>query len=208
MAANNMKIPTRSDAERLLAEGGKRNPGPWIDHSRHVAVAAEAIASHTEHLDADEVYILGLLHDIGRQEGQTNMRHTLDGYTFLMALGYEDSARICLTHSFAMQDIHAHAGIWDCQREELDFMTHWLAGVTYCDSDRLIQLCDAMALASGICLLETRLVDVALRHGINEFTLPRWRAFFNLKAYFDNLTGQSIYNLLPGVVQTTFNFSP
>ena len=202
-----MEIPSREEAERLLAEGERRNPGPWVDHSRYVALAAEAIAQHTAQINSQEAYILGLLHDIGRQVGWTQMRHVLDGFLYLDSLGYTKSARICLTHSFVIQHIHAHAGHWDCSDEELQFLTAQLAGVTYSDMDRLIQLCDALALPSGFCLLEKRLVDVALRHGINDYTLPRWRATFALQAHFDELIGRSIYTVLPGVMPNTFGFT-
>lgn len=36
-------IPTREEAERLLAEAESRNPGPWGDHSRIAAHCAEKI---------------------------------------------------------------------------------------------------------------------------------------------------------------------
>lgn len=203
-----LKIPTRGVAEAILAEGGTRNPGGWIAHSQHVALAAEAIAQQLPDLEPESAYVLGLLHDIGRQEGPTNMRHVLDGYNALQTLGHDDAARICLSHSFAVQDVHAHAGIWDCSPAELAFVTRQLAQLTYNDYDRLIQLCDALALPEGFCLLEKRLVDVARRHGINAYTLPRWQAIFTLKAHFEQQMGYSLYTLLPGVVETTFEVPP
>lgn len=197
-------IPTRDTAETLLRQAAARNPGGWVGHSRHVALAAEALARRHEGLDPESAYIVGLLHDIGRQEGPTNMRHVLDGYLFLKYLGYADAARICLTHSFVIQDVHAHAGIWDCTAGELNMVTAALLSLTYNDYDRLIQLCDALALPEGFTLLEKRLVDVALRHGVNDYTLPRWRATFDLQTQFEQALGDSIYNYLPGIVATTF----
>ena len=132
------------------------------------------------------------------------MRHVLDGYRELMRLGYDDAARIALTHSFAIQDVHAHAGIWDCSEDELAFVTSELMALSYTEYDRLIQLCDAMALPEGICLLEKRLVDVALRHGLNAYSLLRWQAIMALKAHFEAIAGGSLYRILPGVVETTF----
>lgn len=198
------QIPTRAAAEALLRQGAARNPGGWVGHSRHVALAAEALASRLVGLDPESAYIVGLLHDIGRQEGPTNMRHVLDGYLFLADLGHDDAARICLTHSFVIQDVHAHAGVWDCTAAELELVTAVLLPLTYSDYDRLIQLCDALALPDGCALLEKRLVDIALRHGLNDYTLPRWRAIFGLQAYFEQALGGSIYNHLPGVVAATF----
>ncbi len=205
MQKPNRTIPVRQEAERLLELGAQRNPGGWAAHSRYVALGAETIARRHPALDAEAAYIVGLLHDIGRQEGVTNMRHVLDGYRYLLDLGYPDAARFCLTHSFPVKDVHAHAGVWDCTDAEVAFVAEFLAQTEYTDMDSLIQLCDALALASGFCLIEKRLVDVALRHGINPTTLPRWRATFNLQTHFEQIIGASIYTLLPGVVDNTFD---
>ena len=75
-----MKVPTIEIANEFLEEGKRLNPGPWIDHSKNVARAAEIIARYDECLDSNVAYILGLLHDIGRREGVSFSRHTIDGY--------------------------------------------------------------------------------------------------------------------------------
>src|SRR5512139_2554397 len=100
-------VPTLQQAEALLSEAHDRNPGPWTMHSRHVALAARLIAERHPLLDPDVAEVVGLLHDIGRREGVTGMRHVLDGYNHLAALGFEDAARICLTHSFAVKRLEA-----------------------------------------------------------------------------------------------------
>ena len=81
-----MKIPTRHKAHELLSEAQKLNPGPWVQHSIFVAKAAEAIAQVHPSLDPPTAYILGYLHDIGRREGKTGLRHMIDGYYFLQSL--------------------------------------------------------------------------------------------------------------------------
>src|SRR5512138_350764 len=146
------KIPTRSEAEALLAEAGRLNPGPWESHSRYVARAAQTIAARHPTLDPEAAYVLGLLHDIGRRAGSTDMRHVLDGFTYLAGLGYPGAAQVCLTHSFPVQHIHAGAGKWDCTPEELRWAEQTLAQAEYSAYDRLIQLCDCLALPSGFCL--------------------------------------------------------
>lgn len=70
----------------------------------------------------------------------------------------------------------------------------------------LIQLCDALALPGGFCLIEKRLVDVALRHGTNPYTIPKWKAFLEIQREFEETIGGSIYALLPGVIENTFGF--
>jgi predicted hydrolase (HD superfamily) len=200
-----MKIPNLSEAEKLLGEAESCNPGPWVAHSRNVALAAKCIAE-SSNLDTEAAYILGLLHDIGRQEGVTNMRHTIDGYTFLKSLGHDDAARIALTHSFPYKHVDAIFGHWDCTDEERKTVESFLETTIFNDYDRLLQLCDCLALSTGLCLLEKRMIDVALRHGVNEYTVVKWKAFVDIQKYFEERMGQSIYGVLPGVIETTFGF--
>ncbi|MDP6776528.1 MAG: HD domain-containing protein [Candidatus Latescibacteria bacterium] len=205
-----MKVPTTNRALAYLTEAQALNPGAWIDHSLKVGEAARAIADAHPKLDGNHAYVMGALHDIGRRAGRTEMRHVLDGYEFLIEEGYDDAARICLTHSFSLQDVNAVFGKWDCSEEELDFVRDYLSGIEYSDYDRLIQLCDALALPSGCCLMEKRMVDVALRYGVNDYTVPKWKAVLQIKVAFEGAVGCSIYELLPGVVENTFgtNKSP
>lgn len=200
-----MKIPTLDEAEKLLSEAEQRNPGPWVAHSKNVALAAKCIAEHAS-LDAEAAYVLGLLHDIGRQEGVHKMRHTLDGFKFLQGLRFDDAARICITHSFVLKTMDAHEGRWDCSTEELEFITDFVNATEFDDYDKLFQLCDALAIAEGICLIEKRIVNVALRVGVNNQTVAKWKALFEVQTYFEQKMGQSIYKVLPGVVETTFGF--
>lgn len=197
-------IPSLIEAERMLAAAAERNPGPWVDHSRYVARAAAIIAQHHPTLDPGRATILGLLHDIGRQEGVTGMRHIIDGYHFLHRLGYDAAARISLTHSFPTQNIDEAYGTWDCLPQEKAMVADCLAHLTYDDYDRLFQLCDALALPTGCCILEKRFVDVTLRYGWNDYILDKWRATLYLKQYFEQIIGQPIYPLLPGIVDNTF----
>jgi len=197
-------LPTLKEARAFLAEANERNPGAWVDHSIHVARAAEAIATYHSDLDPYDSYIMGLLHDIGRREGVTGVRHIVDGYHFLQGRGFDDAARICLTHSFPVKDVRVILSQWDCSEEETQFVKGYLAQVEYTDYDRLFQLCDALALPSGFCLIEKRLVDAALRHGINEHVVPKWRATLDIQQAFEKAIGRSIYNVLPGVMENTF----
>lgn len=203
-----MNIPTLQQARAFLAEAEDRNPGPWVQHSIFVAQAAEAIAACHPDLSATDACILGYLHDIGRGAGPSDMRHALDGYVFLHSRGFDDAARICLTHSFPVQDIRAVAGTWDCTPEEMGVLETQLLAVQYDEYDRLIQLCDALALPEGFCLLEKRLIDVSLRRGVNERTVPRWRAFLQLQRDFERAIGRSLYSVLPGVIENTFGYDP
>lgn len=180
-----MKLPTIIEAEKLLNEAEQRNPGAWIGHSKTAAFCAKAIAERCDNLNADTAYILGLLHDIGRREGVTDMRHIIDGYHFMTSLGCDSCARICLTHSFPYNDIRSYNRKNDCTAEETEFIKSFIKNTEYDDYDGLIQLCDALALPDGATYIEKRLVDVVMRRGFNNLTIPKWKAFLDLKDYFD-----------------------
>ncbi len=202
-----MDIPTRRQAEALMQEAEGLNPGPWVQHSWYAAKAAEAIACRYPALDSEAAFVLGYLHDIGRRVGVADMRHLIDGYTFLKEKGFDKAARVCITHSFPIQDVRAVAGKWDCSDTELDFVKDFLRKTELDEYDRLIQLCDALALPEGFCLIEKRLVDVALRYGTNRYSVPRWKAYLRLQAEFEQAIGRSIYSVLPGVIENTFEFN-
>lgn len=199
-----MTLPTREQAQRLMQEAERLNPGPWVCHSWYVAEAARAIAQRHPALEPESAWIMGFLHDIGRRAGKTAMRHTLDGYAFLMEQGFETAARVCITHVFPVKDLQAVACQWDCSAEEMAFLEAFLAGIEFDLYDRLIQLCDAIALPTGFCLMEKRLMDVAMRHGVNDRSIERWQAFLGIQKDFETGIGCSIYMLLPGVVENTF----
>jgi HD superfamily phosphodiesterase len=74
---------TRQQAHAYLSEAGRMNPGPWVGHSRHVALAAENIAKQID-MDPELAYTMGLLHDIGRREGVFQLRNGMDGYKYLI----------------------------------------------------------------------------------------------------------------------------
>jgi hypothetical protein len=207
------RVPSAEQAERYLVEGGARNPGPWVEHSRMVAAAARAIASHDRRLDPETAHTLGLLHDVGRRTGGpgvADVRHLLDGYYFLRDEGFDGAARVCLTHSIPhpLKTVDAFASAWDCPAAERRFAQDFLDATEYTVYDRLIQLCDCLGQATGFTLIEKRFVEVALRHGFNAMTLEKWRAFLGLRREFDEAVGGSVYRVLPGVVEHTFGFVP
>lgn len=199
-----MSIPTKEQATRLLADAETRNPGPWVSRSVNVGQAAQAIARGRGDLDADVALVIGMLHDIGRGSGVSQLRHVLDGYRTMTQAGYDEVAAVCLTHSFPLPDVRCYAGKMDCSDEEIAFVQDHLTNTPYTGYDRLIQLCDALCLPTGFCLLEKRLVDVAMRYGTNSMTIPKWRKWFDIKADMEARIGRSIYDPLPGVVENTF----
>lgn len=199
-------VPTIKEAKLMLDEGSALNPGPWIKHSINVGRAAELIAKEDADLDKDVAVVLGMLHDIGRRYGVTSMRHSIDGYNFAMKKGYDLLARICITHSFPYNNVDAVFGKWDCSDDEYKFVKEYLRSIDFSSYDKLIQLCDALALPNGCCLMEKRMLDVAMRYGVNEYTIEKWKATFEIQGYFEERIGKSIYSILPNVIENTFGF--
>ena len=184
-------LPTREKAEKLLLEAEECNPGPWGNHSRVAAHCAEKIAMECKDLDADKAYILGLLHDIGRKFGVRHLGHVSDGYTYMMSLGYDEVAQICLTHSFNNQTTDEYIGKFDTTDEELKMIQDALKVVTFDDYDRLIQLCDALAGAERVLDMEERMEDVRRRYG--SYPQEKWNGNLALKKCFEEKMGKDIY---------------
>lgn len=201
----NASYPDRKTAEGELTVASTMNPGPWIAHSRNAARACELIAERTPGLDPEKAYILGLMHDIGRRVGVVQERHMVAGYQYCMSRGWETQARICVSHAYMIQDIRSTPGKWDVTEDEYRFMEGYIPAMEVDDYDRLVQLCDSLAIHTGFCLLEKRLVDVCLRYGVNELVVPRWKSIFALKDYFEGRMGRSVYDVLPNVRENTFS---
>lgn len=193
----------KKTAQQALEQAAKSNPGAWVDHSKYVAEACKNIALRCKNLSADQAYLFGLLHDIGRYAGVTSEKHLIDGYRYCMERGWEKAAQICISHAFMIQDIHTSIGEFDVSDADYLFMETFVANAVYDDYDRLVQLCDSLALPTGFCLLEKRFVDVTLRYGVHPATIDRWKKILEIKALFEAQIGCSVYTLLPGVVENS-----
>ena len=196
--------PDMKTAEYELEIGYEQNPGRWVDHCRYMGQACKYIASACG-MDAEKAEVLGTLHDIGRRVGFVGIRHILEGYKYAMEKGWDDVAKISMTHSFSEHLIVINPSMMDLTEEEHDFTMKYLASAEFDDYDRLAHLCDNIALHSGFVLMEKRMIDISMRHGVHEGTVARWKSLFDLKNYFEKkMNGRSIYDVLPGVVENTF----
>lgn len=194
---------TPQEAEKELKLGTELTPGAWGQHCISVGTNARLIAERVPKMDCDKAYVMGLMHDIGRRAGVKGILHIFDGYDYMMSLKEEELARICLTHSFPIKDVNTFMGKYDCSEGQKQFLADFLATAEYDNYDILIQLCDAISLPNGACIMEKRLVDVALRHGLPSFTVDKWKAFMQAKKYFDELCSCNIYELLPNVLENS-----
>lgn len=187
-------LPTREEAEKILKEAEKCNPGAWSNHSRITACCAEKIAEKFDGLDSEKAYILGLLHDIGRKFGVSHLRHVSDGYSYMMSLGFDEAAKICLTHSFNNQTLDDYIGRFDTTKDELRLIEDKLKSIEMNDYDRLIQLCDSLAGSEKILNIEERMADVKRRYG--QYPQEKWNKNLQLKQYFENKIGKDIYTVV------------
>lgn len=185
--------PAIEEAERLLCEAESCNPGPWGNHSRICAMCAKRIAAASG-MDAEKAYVLGLLHDIGRKFGKGHLAHVYDGYRYMQDLGYEDAARICLTHSFCCPRLDVYIGRFDVSPAQQNELQMLLENLVFDDYDRLIQLCDCLAGSDGIMDMEERMLDVKKRYGF--YRQDKWDTNLWLKAYFEEKTGKNLYEIV------------
>lgn len=188
--------PSPQQAEAYLREAEARNPGLWVAHSQTAGRAARAIAAACG-MDGDVAYSLGLLHDIGRREGVSSLRHVYDGWRFMQAEGWPLAARICLSHSFPTPRLDWYFGKNDLSAAQQAELEVGLAGLVQDDWDALVQLCDGICLSEGVCVMEKRLMDVVLRHGMIDNAVEKWKAYLALRDRFSAKMGHNLYDLFP-----------
>lgn len=186
------KYPDRETAEKLLDDALAANPGRWGDHSRVAAFCAEKIAAACG-MNSEKAYILGLLHDIGRKFLVRDLGHIYNGYKYMTELGYDDVARVCLTHSFPPHDLNSYIGQLDIPEREVEEVRTLLGQIEFDDYDRLIQLCDALASADGVVDVEERMADVRRRYG--NYPQVQWDKNLELLGYFSRKAGKSVYEI-------------
>jgi hypothetical protein len=155
-------------------------------------------------LDDERAFVLGLVHDIGRRFGRSNLRHTTDGYRYLREQGHAECAAVCLSHSFPTRELESYFGEMDVDSNDLDLLTRYLGEAEYTELDRLIQLCDHLAHPDGYCVVEKRMIDVALRYGVHEGHRRKWAEVIRIRESFHIRIGKPVYAVLPGVVSGTF----
>ena len=126
--------------------------------------------------------------------------HICEGYRYCMEKGWDEAARICMTHSYLRMQEEFDSEP-DNEREKMirEYILHCEAD----DYDRLIQLCDSLAVDYGFVILEKRFVDVTRRYGIMEGYIKGWETAFAIKESFEKEMGSSVYDVLPDIGRTT-----
>ena len=197
--------PTRKEAEELLKKAAERRPGGWVKHSEVTARVAEKIADKAG-LDKNKAYVLGLLHDVGRCKDM-GTGHITEGYRILKRRGWNDAARIALTHSFftdLMPDEEYAMSEADSEKDEKlmkDFSDKLRSGeIKYDDYDYLIMLADCLSLKRGVVTLNDRFTDLMVRHNFPDIR-NRIIRIWKIKERFDEKIGGDVYNLFKEELQ-------
>ena len=99
----------------------------------------------------------------------------------MMSLGYDEVARVCLTHSFNDQVMEDYIGKKDTTDAEYEQIQNALHEISMDEYDRLIQLCDAIAGADGVLDITERMADVRRRDG--SYPTQKWNQNLLLKKY-------------------------
>ena len=197
--------PNLQEAERLWEEGieFRRNQGDYNNeekyhsHTTSIAKAAKIIANHTDGMNPEKAYILGLLHDYGKKkkEKENNNHHGIAGFDEMIKLGYTDVARICLTHSFTSIPLnHKH---YNYPEEWLKLADEKLFNIQIDDYDRLIQFCDMLFDGQGAATHKNRINAIQERYNLNELQVEELtRNAKELKSYFDEKCGCDVYSLI------------
>ena len=68
-------------------------------------------------MDGEKAYVLGLLHVVGRRAGKGQLKHVYYGWKYMMEIGYQDVAKVCLSHSFNTHNMADDMAICDITDE-------------------------------------------------------------------------------------------
>jgi hypothetical protein len=191
--------PTKESALSLLEDAELINPGPWKQHSIVVAEICHKIGENIKGVDPDKCYIYGLLHDIGRRKGITNIRHTYDGYSYLKEIGFEETGRFCITHCFPGKKIIFFSNNDLTSEEELD-IRNYVENLNYDIYDDIVQLSDSIGSANGPMILEERLIESGMRNAVCIEVFQFWKECIGVKNRIENQLGHSVYSLFKAAI--------
>ncbi len=198
--------PTLPEAQKLLEDmkpvlrnlniAKNKAPEVSLQHYQNVAACAQKIAA-TCGLNEEKAYILGLFHDYGEITESTvpHTFHGTAGYDEMMRMGYDEVAKVCLTHSF-WEDIYDPA-YFSYEAKEIRRAAELISTMKIDDYDRLIQACDMMSQGKKIVTFEQRIDGLIGKYNIpQQYRARKLEAAHRLKKFFDDKCGQDIYVLL------------
>ncbi|MBE6445515.1 MAG: HD domain-containing protein [Alphaproteobacteria bacterium] len=165
-------------------------------HYKNVAFCAQKIAKKCG-MDYQKAYILGLLHDYGEYIEDTveGTFHGTAGYDEMLKMGYDDVARICLTHSF-WEDIY-DPEYFTYHSSEIIRAKEIISDLVCDDYDKLIQLSDLMSCGDKIVNVGYRIDWIAKKYKLDTSkSVLRKEKAIKLKQYFDKKCKQDVYKIV------------
>jgi HD superfamily phosphohydrolase YqeK len=172
-------------------------PGTSAKHTENVAFIASRIAEAAG-MDATKAYILGLFHDCGDYIEKTvkGTFHGTAGYDLMMEKGFDEVAKVCLSHSFCTADFNFD-DFAAYERKELVRAKKLLQTMPLDDYDRLVYLADKMSPHDYIDTIEHRVEMIRNRYHLSDKRASELlKETKDVKDYFDQKCGQDVYKIL------------
>lgn len=177
-----------------IADGYEK--GRSSTHYQNVAFVASVIAERAG-LNPQKAYIQGLLHDFGEyiQRITPNTFHGTSGYDEMMAKGFDEVARTCLSHSFFSADFTPEDfPAYDPQ--EIIRASELLKKQGFDDYDRLVHLADLIGSRQEVDTIEKRIAWIGEKYHLSKADIKQKLIDAQeLKAYFDAKCDCNIYSL-------------
>lgn len=148
-------------------------------------------------MDIEKAYVLGLLHDYGEyiEDTISGTFHGTAGYDEMLKLGFDEVAKVCLSHSFfdssfSPEDFPAY------EAKEIERASAILKEKEFDEYDKLIHLADLMSPCGEIDTIENRILKLSEKYHIpSEKTQQMLKQGLELKNLFDNKCKKDIYTL-------------
>ena len=178
----------------------------YLAHLQRTAQLAQKVAielnkRNPQHrLDTDQIYVAGLLHDIGRfpEKRGVERYHGLLGYEMLKEKD-DVAARTALTHMLRWNYIppfekcDEYAALFHGNREDYNQVVQLMNSQKRTEADLLIQLADALNNRDGYVMASERVTEYQKRH--QAYLCSHHNHLCGLLvAYFDAKLGHSVYD--------------
>lgn len=166
-------------------------------HSLAVAFISARLAADIPGLNTEKAYVLGLLHDYGEVISRTDsaLFHGTSGYDEMLKMGFDDCARICLTHTFLSADFEV--ADYAYPQKEMLRAKELMQKVTMDDYDRVVQMGDLLVNGYTPVTIEQRLDFIREKYHISEAAYEQKLLEANkFKTLLDEKCGIDIYTLL------------
>ena len=175
----------------------------YHNHVYGVASVAKLLAEKLKLEDSERVYVLGLLHDVGKvAEREKEVFHGVIGYKLLKDVDVE-AANICLTHMFPLNQIEPYEQMekyFYGKKKHYDLVKESLEENELTLIDRIIQFSDGAASGTekenAYVTIEKRDEQLKNTRAIPEFALNNMK---ENKRFFDKALGYDVYELFKQV---------